>query len=261
MRQLRIVRHRKLNIFSALPTAALALSLLSACSAGGDAAAVTSNGNAGGSAASPVHNAGTTATAPASSGSSGASTVTASNPYDAAMQKLTQASSYHFVLTTDVKAGGDASKPSHSVADGVYARSNKAMQFKLDTDAEYSQPGEWIVIGNGKQAYHKQNGAWTNQGFITPPGVGFSLHTLLTVITLRNATASGGNAAPSPVGSENIDGQDCDHYRITLPEQSYDVYLSKASGDVVRAELTNPTQKQTLSISHINEPVNVTPPI
>ena len=177
------------------------------------------------------------------------------------MIKLTQATSYHFVMTTDVKAGGDASKPSHSVADGVYSQSNKAMQYKLESNAEYSAPGEWIDIGNGKQAYHKVNGVWTDKGFITPPGVGFNLHTMLTVITLRNATDPAGNQPPSPLGSENVDGQDCDHYRVKLPDQTYDVYLNKTGGDVVRAELTSPNKKQTLSISHLNEPVTIAPPI
>lgn len=177
------------------------------------------------------------------------------------MIKLTQATSYRFVMTTDVKAGSDASKPSHSVADGVYAQSNKAMQYKLESDAEYSEPGEWIVIGNGRPAFHKLNGAWTDKGFITPPGVGFNLQAMLTAITLRNATDPAGNAPPSSLGSENIDGQDCDHYRVKLPEQVYDVYLNKTSGDVVRAELTKSTTKQTLSISHLNEPVTIAPPI
>jgi hypothetical protein len=236
----------------------------SACSGGGGETAVTSSRNVGSGTTPAGGGTGTTAGAPAAaSNSSGAttSTATAANPYDAAMQKLTQATSYHFVMTTDVKAGGDASKPSHSVADGVYSQSNKAMQYKLESNAEYSDPGEWIDIGNGKKAYHKVNGAWTDKGFITPPGVGFNLHTMLTVITLRNATDPAGNAPPSSLGSENIDGQDCDHYRVKLPEQTYDVYLNKTSGDVVRAELTSPTKKQALSISHLNEPVTIAPPI
>jgi hypothetical protein len=252
------IRPQRPHIFSLTLAVVLALALCAACSGGSSEAPVMSSPNAGNG------DTGTTAGArTAASNTSGTTTGTAAaatNPYDAAMIKLTQAASYHFIMTTDTKAGSDASKPSHSVADGVYALSNKAMQFKLESDAEYSDPGEWIVIGNGKKAYHKVGGAWTDKGFITPPGVGFNLQAMLTAITLRNATDPASNAPPASLGSENIDGQDCDHYRVKLPEQTYDVYLNKTSGDVVRAELTNSTKKQTLSISHLNEPVTIAPP-
>jgi hypothetical protein len=258
MRQTSIRPHRP-HIFSLTLAAALALAFCAACSGSSGETHAVSSPNAGNG--DTVTTAGAHTAASNTSGTTTTTAAAATNPYDAAMIKLTQAGGYHFVMTTDVKAGGDASKPSHSVADGVYAQSNKAMQFKLESDAEYSDPGEWIVIGNGKKAYHKVGGAWTDKGFITPPGVGFNLQAMLTAITLRNATDPAGNAPPAPLGSENIDGQDCDHYHVKLPEQTYDVYLNKTSGDVVRAELTRSNTKQTLSISHLNEPVTIAPPI
>lgn len=179
----------------------------------------------------------------------------ATHPYDAAMQKLEQASSYRFVYTSQPK-GGTASK-----AAGLSVKANRALQFAYENSSDPSRNGEWIDIENGKQVWWKQNGAWSDQGFITPPGVGFSMGMMVAAITLRNSTDPANSAPPAPKGIETVEGQECDHYQVTLPAQSYDVYVSRSSGDLVRARFTDGEEIRTLTVTQLNEPATIAPPV
>lgn len=198
-----------------------------------------------------------TAPAPGTTGSDASSST-----YERAFNKLRGASSYHFALKTDGLPGG-MNADTHVTAEGVYQASTRSWQYKV-TGSDSGGPvnNELLKINSSNRNYSKKDGAWVAQNLPDFTDVSVDLVEGSFAPSRPDMNRAG---LPQMVGTETIDGQECEHYHFEVTGDSmfkgvYDAYLSKASGEFIRLEMKDALNKFSLKLSGLNAPVTIEQP-
>jgi hypothetical protein len=184
------------------------------------------------------------------------------SPYARAFNKLRGASSYHFALKTDGLPGG-MNADTHITAEGVSEASTRSWQYKVTgTDADGPVNKELIKINSTNKNYTRTDGAWVEQKLPDFTDVSVDLVEGSFAPTRPDMNRMG---LPQMVGTETIDGQECEHYHFEVAGESmfkgvYDAYLSKASGEFIRLDMKDSLNKFTLKLSQLNAPVTIEQP-
>lgn len=169
--------------------------------------------------------------------------------------KLLSAASWHFVISREVESNGQVLKES---AEGDIDRVKNALHYtftspKKGSSSEYDPNGEWVHVEG--QSYQKRNGKWEKDNF----------QWVVEDMELPSTfSPPNKDTEPQLIGSETIYGQETDHYRYTAEFKgyagsTYDAWISKSSGDLVRVHTATPdgTLKYSTTFSKWDEPVTI----
>lgn len=182
--------------------------------------------------------------------------------YARAFNKLRGASSYHFALKTDGLPGG-MNADTHLTAEGVYQASTRSWQYKVTgSDAGGTVNKELIKINSTNRNYRKKDGMWSDQEF---PDFTDASVDLVEGFFAPSRPDMNRMGLPQMVGTETIDGQECEHYHFEVADGSmfkgvYDAYLSKVSGEFIRLDTRDGLNKFTLKLSQLGAPVTIEQP-
>jgi hypothetical protein len=213
----------------------------------------------------------TTATTPAAPTSSPASSPgttssdAGSSAYERAFNKLRGASSYRFALKMDGVPGG-MNAETHIMSEGVYEASSRSWQYKVTgTDSGGSVNKEFLKINPSSKVYRKKDGAWVNDDSLSSLDFTDVNVDLVEGFFAPSRPDMDRSGLPQMVGTETIDGQECEHYRFEVTGGSmfkgvYDAYLSKASGEFIRLDTKDSLTQFSLKLSQLNAPVTIEQP-
>jgi hypothetical protein len=175
---------------------------------------------------------------------------------------LRGASSYHFALKTDGLPGG-VNADTHTTAEGVYEASTRSWQYKVTgSDAGETVNKELLKISSTNRNYRKKDGVWGDQEF---PDFTDASVDLVEGFFAPSRPDMNRIALPQMVGTETIDGQECEHYHFEVADGSmfkgiYDAYLSKTSGEFIRLDTRDGLNKFSLNLSQLGAPVTIDRP-
>ena len=181
--------------------------------------------------------------------------------YNQALKRFQDVYTLHMVAVTEQQQG----TATRQVLEGNVDKTipgRARMAFTVSGSRQPAADGEWIILEkeNGTVAYHKLNGTWQQADPLDAP----SSYINFTIFTDQRL----GEAREQLVGSEVIDGQESNHYRIINPatKATVDIWVSTSTGYIIRSVDVPTADAQTsyptviLDYSAFDQPVTIEEP-
>ncbi len=117
-----------------------------------------------------------------------------------------------------------------------------------------------IATDNGQWAranhkwYHKVDGKWQESNYTPSTGGGDDV---LNPENLLQHSFGSDQVSYNLVGSDTVEGQDCNHYQAIWKGDTYDAWISKQTSLFVRMEKTRPDYALTITFSKVDQPVTL----
>ncbi len=124
---------------------------------------------------------------------------------------------------------------------------------------------EFLKINPTSKVYRKKDGVWVNDDSLNSLDFTDASVDLVEGFFAPSRPDMNRMGLPTMVGTETIDGQECEHYHFEVTGESmfkgvYDAYLSKASGEFIRLDTKDGLNKFSLKLSQLNAPVTIEQP-